>query len=251
MNETKEIVVSESVQLGTVQASSPQNVIERAETVATPLADLINRKKLFTVIGQKKYVQVDGWATLGAMLGVLPREVKSDKIENGYAAYVELVRTTDGMVIGGASAICTREERNWSNRDEYALKSMATTRATGKAYRLAFSWIMNLAGYESTPAEEMIDVDFQEVKVKPQPKPIEQPKRTWAQAQIDALMTAYNDKITHAKHAEAMLNLSAMTAETPVEKVLAWAKVYRDARDNGKMDTGDAAKVADKEILAG
>lgn len=251
MNETKEIVVSESVQLGTVQASSPQNVIERAETVATPLADLINRKRLYTVIGNKKYVQVDGWATLGAMLGVLPRETKSQKVENGYEAYVELVRTTDGMVIGGASAICTRDERNWSNRDEYALKSMATTRATGKAYRLAFSWIMNLAGYESTPAEEMIDVDFQEVKVKPQPKPIEQPKRTWAQAQIDALMTAYNDKITHAKHAEAMLNLSAMTAETPVEKVLAWAKVYRDARDNGKMDTGDAAKVADKEILAG
>ena len=249
MSETKEIVVSESVQLGTVQASSPQNVIERAETVATPLADLINRKRLYTVIGNKKYVQVDGWATLGAMLGVLPRETKSQKMENGYEAYVELVRTTDGMVIGGASAICTREERNWHNRDEYALKSMATTRATGKAYRLAFSWIMNLAGYESTPAEEMIDVEV--VEVKQQSKPVEQPKKVWAQAQIDALMTAYNDKITHAKHAEAMLNLSAMTAETPVEKVLAWAKVYCDARDNGKMDTNDAAKVADKEILAG
>jgi len=100
MSETKEIVVSESVQLGTVQASSPQNVIERAETVATPLADLINRKRLYTVIGNKKYVQVDGWATLGAMLGVLPRETKSQKMENGYEAYVELVRTTDGMVIG-------------------------------------------------------------------------------------------------------------------------------------------------------
>ena len=107
--------------------------------------------------------------------------------------------------------------------------------------------------------DEVLDIEADEthlddvevVEVKPQPKPVEQPKKVWAQAQIDALMTAYNDKITHAKHAEAMLNLSAMTAETPVEKVLAWAKVYRDARDNGKMDTGDAAKVADKEILAG
>jgi hypothetical protein len=36
---------------------------------------------------------------------------------------------------------------------------MAVTRATGKAYRLAFSWIMNLAGYEVTPAEEMMGVN--------------------------------------------------------------------------------------------
>ena len=34
---------------------------------------------------------------------------------------------------------------------------MAQTRATGKACRLAFSWIMALAGYEPTPAEEMPD----------------------------------------------------------------------------------------------
>ncbi|MBK8185727.1 MAG: hypothetical protein IPK63_23660 [Candidatus Competibacteraceae bacterium] len=34
---------------------------------------------------------------------------------------------------------------------------MAQTRATGKACRLAFSWIMSLAGYEPTPAEEMPD----------------------------------------------------------------------------------------------
>ena len=141
-----EIVISESVQLGAVQATSPQNVIERAQMVARPLADIINSRKLYTNINGKKYVQVDGWTTLGAMLGITPREVKSTPIENGYEAYVELVRGTDGMVIGGASAICTREERNWKSRDEYALKSMAATRATGTAYRLCFSWIMNLAG---------------------------------------------------------------------------------------------------------
>jgi len=184
---SNEIVLSESVQLGAVQASSPQNVIERAKPVAVALAGIINDRKLYTVISGKKYVQVDGWATLGAMLGVLPREVKSEKTENGYEAYVELVRTTDGMVIGGASAICTRDERNWKSRDEYALKSMSATRATGKAYRLAFSWIMNLAGYESTPAEEMI-VDVEVVKPKPQtavapkeiktPMPIESAKST-------------------------------------------------------------------------
>lgn len=164
MTKDMEVIVSEAVQLGAVQVASPEDIVNRASSVATVLAKVINEKKLYVVIGQKKYVQVDGWATLGAMLGVLPREVKSEKQENGYLAFVELVRTTDGMVIGGASAICTKEERNWKSADEYAIKSMATTRATGKAFRLGFSWIMNLAGYESTPAEEMIDAKFIEKK---------------------------------------------------------------------------------------
>ena len=241
-----EIVLSESVQLGAVQASSPQNVIERAKPVAVALAGIINDRKLYTVISGKKYVQVDGWATLGAMLGVLPREVRSEKTDNGYEAYVELVRTTDGMVIGGASAICTRDERNWKSRDEYALKSMSATRATGKAYRLAFSWIMNLAGYESTPAEEMVDVEIIE-----QPKPAKQSGIIWPESIIKALMEKY-PKLNHANHAVKLLNLSSkLTAETPVETVLGWAHVYRDARDNGKMTTADAANAADQQVFGG
>lgn len=175
---SNEIVISESVQLGVVQASSPKDVIARASDMAVVLADIIEKKKLYSPINGKKYVRVDGWSTLGAMLGVLPHEVRSIKIDNGYEAYVELIRMTDGAVIGGSSAICTRDERNWSNRDEFAIKSMATTRATGKAYRLAFSWIMNLAGYESTPAEEMIDVEVIEQKKIPS-EPVKKPGRPY------------------------------------------------------------------------
>lgn len=35
------------------------------------------------------------------------------------------------------------------------MRSMAVTRATGKAFRLGFSWVMVMAGYSPTPAEEM------------------------------------------------------------------------------------------------
>ena len=48
-----------------------------------------------------------------------------------------------------------RSERRWNNADEYAVRSMAVTRATGKACRLSFSPIMALAGKATTPAEEM------------------------------------------------------------------------------------------------
>jgi hypothetical protein len=59
-------------------------------------------------------------------------------------------------VISRASAECGAPgEERWHDADDYAKRSMAATRATSKACRLAFSWIMTLAGYEATPAEEI------------------------------------------------------------------------------------------------
>lgn len=174
MSENTEIVVStreSSISLGAIQANGPAEIVERASTIAKALADIIDRRGLYSVIGGRRYVRVEGWTTLGAMLGVLPREVETHPIDNGngYESVVELVRTSDGAVIGRGSAICTRDEPNWGNRPDYALRSMAITRATGKAFRLAFSWIVTLAGYEPTPAEEM---DF----AAPEPQVIEPPR---------------------------------------------------------------------------
>lgn len=153
-NQIIEVEPQSGVMLGAIP-TKPDEVVKRASAIATVLANIVNERKLFKVISGRKYVQVEGWNTLGAMLGVLPVENRVLKTENGYEAYVDLIRTSDGMKIGGSSAICTFEERNWQNRDEFAVRSMAITRATGKAFRLGFSWIMQLAGYEATPAEEM------------------------------------------------------------------------------------------------
>lgn len=38
----------------------------------------------------------------------------------------------------------------------FQLRSMAQTRAGGKAFRNAFSWVVVLAGYKATPAEELV-----------------------------------------------------------------------------------------------
>jgi hypothetical protein len=156
------VVEAEYVELGSLKAAGPVAVVQQATAIATELAKIIDRQKLFSIIRRKKFVRVEGWNTLGAMVGVLPREVSSIRLEDGsYNAVVELIRTSDGAVIGRASAICGMDEKDnkgkltWALRPEYARKSMATTRATGKVYRLGFSWIMALAGYEPTPAEEM------------------------------------------------------------------------------------------------
>ena len=158
--ETTIVTVQENIQLGMLVVDGPSGVIQKASAVAAELAKIINDRKLYTTISGRKFVQVEGWETLGAMLGVLPREVPPVlRHEDGtYEAVVELVRVGDQAIIGRGSAICGIDEKTWANRPEYARRSMAITRATGKAYRLAFSWIMTLAGYQPTPAEEMDSV---------------------------------------------------------------------------------------------
>lgn len=156
-----EAIVPVQVHLGSLATKGPKQLVEQATEMADQLAFVINKQGLFTLIRNRKYVMVEGWTTLGAMLGVVPVEEScvpmiDDRDKPGFLAKVKLIRAADGGQVGGASAECTRSESSWENRDSYALRSMAITRATGKAFRLSFSWIMKLAGFEGTPAEEMV-----------------------------------------------------------------------------------------------
>lgn len=136
------------------RTDDPVEVIERATAVADALKQIIVSRRLASNIQGREHVRVEGWTTLGSMLGVVPVVVWSRPIENGYEARVE-ARTLDGRVIGAAEAMCTRDERTWKSRDDYALRSMAQTRATSKALRGPLGFVVTLAGYDATPAEEM------------------------------------------------------------------------------------------------
>lgn len=156
------VVEARPIQMGTLQASGPSELIASATAMATPLAQLIEKRGLFATISGRKYVKCEGWTTLGAMLGITPHEVGVVEVDGVFTATVELRMVSDGRVVGRASAECGAPDeldRNgvplWANRARYARRSMALTRATAKAFRLAFSWIMVLAGYQPTPAEEI------------------------------------------------------------------------------------------------
>jgi hypothetical protein len=149
-------VEPKDVRLGSISAENPKDVIVRASAIAKDLAEIITSRKLFTIINGRKFTHVEGWSTLGAMLGIVPQEDGVVEKDNGdFEATVSLIRVSDGAIIGRGSSIVGMDEKLWKNRDRYARRSMATTRATGKAFRLGFSWIMTLAGFEPTPAEEM------------------------------------------------------------------------------------------------
>jgi hypothetical protein len=51
--------------------------------------------------------------------------------------------------------MCLRSETRWVNADDYALRSMAETRARSKALRGPLEFVVSLAGFMTTPAEEM------------------------------------------------------------------------------------------------
>lgn len=141
---------------GLFRTDDPVEVVTKATRVADALAQVIRQKRLFARIQGKDHVMVEGWQLLGGMLGVSAVCVATEPIEGGYKATVE-ARNVEGRVIGRAEALCTRQETRgpWKTADDHALLSMAQTRATSKALKGPLGFIVSLAGYATTPAEEM------------------------------------------------------------------------------------------------
>jgi hypothetical protein len=133
---------------------NPNAVIAKATEISNGLARVIRDKGLFASINGKEYVLVEGWTLLGSMLGLFPYTVWTRPLEDGWEARVE-ARSRDGNAIAAAEAECLRAERKWARSDDYAVRSMAQTRATSKALRLPLGFVMQLAGFEATPADEM------------------------------------------------------------------------------------------------
>jgi hypothetical protein len=171
--------------------------MERARNIANRLSHLVKEKHLAVQIGQGEHLKVEAWCALGAMVGVSPmtewtRQVAGADVP-AYEARVTAVRIATGQVICAAEADCWSDEykslrdggfrHNWvpgcpvhethpKTPCEYAptrhaLRSMAQTRAVSKALGQALRWIVVLAGYSGTPAEEMTFKDDGAEKPKP------------------------------------------------------------------------------------
>lgn len=158
--ETTSLVLSETKHHAVAKRSlfdlDPDAQIIYASKIATSLAAVVEKQQLYSIISGKKHVKVEGWSLLGTFLGILPKERSIiEHADGSFEASFDLIRQSDGTIVGGASALCGKDEKRWAGADRYARRSMAATRAVGKAYRTSFSWIISLAGYAPTPEEEM------------------------------------------------------------------------------------------------
>lgn len=138
-----------------MELTKPNEAIQVASTLQT----FVTERKLTANIQGKNYPLVEAWQFAGSQLGLIPvvKEVKnlSTDSELKYEAMVEVIRLTDSVVLSRGYAVCSNKENSKRRFDEYAIASMAQTRAVGKAYRNILAWLMKAAGFEATPAEEM------------------------------------------------------------------------------------------------
>lgn len=152
---------------------TPQIVLEEAAVAAKALKDLVESKPKKVVLNGKTFLQFEDWLTVARFYGITVAARATNYVERGrvqgYECHAEAILVSTGQVIGAGQAECLDDEPNWNTRPVYRdgrrvgeekvplfqLRSMAQTRAQAKALRSILSWVVVLAGYAPTPAEEM------------------------------------------------------------------------------------------------
>lgn len=188
-------------------AGSATERIRAAAEVANELRKVVRSQKLSQRIADREHVLIEGWQTLGTLVGVFavkdsgvvqlpwpelielpdeppkpgpePKRSSADRpaweaadmarraweqhrdligarnrgLAYGFSASWRALK--DGSPVGWGEGRCTRGERTWATRDDYAIAGMAQTRGQSRALAAPLRFIVKLAGYASTPAEDL------------------------------------------------------------------------------------------------
>ena len=152
-------------------------------SLSNELKRFVKDAHLVSNIKGKDYCNVEAWQMAGASLGLFPIITSvqdlSKEGEIKYMATCEVRSYQDNKLVSVGIAICSNKEGSKKFFDEYAILSMAQTRAVGKAFRNQLAWLMKAAGFEATPAEEMDFVDAKaDTRVHDEPKKPSKPVQT-------------------------------------------------------------------------
>ena len=135
----------------------PEQAFVEAQRIVSVVAQRCTGPGYLVNIRGKQYPKIEWWTTVSASLGLFPQVVFAQRLERddeiAYEAKVAVYR--QNQIVASGEAMCSSKEERWSHADEYAIKSMAITRASGKAYRIPLSFLAVMAGLEATPAEEI------------------------------------------------------------------------------------------------
>ena len=168
-DETKALQVRRGAALAQSAREQAEDEIAVAAGRAQALREVVIKQKLAVNLTTGDHLRLEAWQIIGAFYGLRGRIVSSaplaDRQTIGYEAHA-VVEDAQGGVRGEADGQCTSDEeltrvsdgsvfRRWENSEQFQLRSMAQTRALSKAYRVALGWVVGLAGYATTPAEEM------------------------------------------------------------------------------------------------
>jgi len=174
-NQNSTAIATKTTKAKTAVSSLALGNADDALTLATELQKFVKVNKLTSLIQGKEFPNVEAWQFAGSLLGLSPMlesiEDKSTDTEIKWGATVQIVNVHTGAVVGRGFATCSNKEQTKKFFADYAICSMAQTRAVSKAYRLSLGWLMKAAGYEATPAEEMQDIGTEATVVAEAPRP--------------------------------------------------------------------------------
>jgi len=163
---------------------TPAEQVTLATDQANALRGVVDQQGLFTMISGKKHLRAEAWQTIASFDNAsfeteyCNHIVDADTEGEAYVAKVNI--TKHGEVLASGIMICGFEEFPCRGKTGYgkhrAAMSAAQTWAGAKAARMRYAWVVTLAGYEPTPAEEMQDGSAPPVQAPPKPKPSTQPK---------------------------------------------------------------------------
>lgn len=174
---TQELVPTGGMGEVTHNLTPPDKIIEQAQAIAIKLTDIVKKTGSSQKIGKKEHLKIEAWVTVGQFYNCTARVKDTEHVEfgdvTGFRARAQLTHDATGMVLSEAEAYCMRDEDRWNTRTKYKwvddqpipdgqetvpmfqLASMAQTRAMAKVLAAKFRWVVVLAGYATTPAEEM------------------------------------------------------------------------------------------------
>ena len=138
---------------------TPLAQMQKARAIAKEIAATVSH--LIVRISQREYPTVSWWQSVAWAFNFTSTELEVQKIvtDDGsieYMAVVAIVRIDTGETVSRGSAIASSAERAPWGRAAFSVRSMAITRATGRAYRHSpCAIIPHLLKIEATPAEEM------------------------------------------------------------------------------------------------
>lgn len=243
--------------------TDPVEIVARATKMANALSEVIRQKGLYKRIGDKDHIFVEAWTLCGTLLGITPVLEWSRPLPDGQGWEARVVaKTIAGSVVGAAEAMCTRKEGRWRNADDYALRSMAATRATSKALRSPLGFIVTLAGFNPTPAEEVPDGEPQQKQAQPAQQSPQAPKvdtlaelkrkigeelANWAAEDRDAML----DAASHFTKDDKQYSIATVEALMRMRKNERWlqATLGNLRTAVAEREAAEAARTGEQELL--
>lgn len=143
---------------------SPQEVMAQATEQANALIEVVEKQHLYQKIGTKRYLEAEAWETILAynQANPVPEWVRpmtdQEGHVTGYIARVNIIKK--GQVIAAGEMPCGFDDFPCRGKEgtakHKAAMSAAQTWALSKAARMKYAWVVVLAGFQPTPAEEVV-----------------------------------------------------------------------------------------------